>query len=49
MARDKKARERGLVWVLPAALGQGKLVEGIGWEEVVPELRAFLRHPFAVR
>jgi 3-dehydroquinate synthase len=49
MARDKKARERGLVWVLPAALGQGKMVEGIGWEEVVGELRAFLRHPFAVR
>ena len=49
MARDKKARERGLVWVLPAALGEGRMVEGIGWEEVVGELRAFLRHPFAVR
>jgi 3-dehydroquinate synthase len=49
MARDKKARERGLVWVLPAALGAGSMVEGIGWEEVAGELRAFLRHPFAVR
>ena len=48
MARDKKARERGLVWVLPAALGEGSLVEGIGWEEVVAELRGFLREPFAV-
>ncbi len=48
MARDKKARERGLVWVLPAALGEGRMVEGIGWEEVVGELRAFLRKPFAV-
>ncbi|HVT59729.1 MAG TPA: 3-dehydroquinate synthase family protein [Thermoanaerobaculia bacterium] len=45
MARDKKARERGLVWVLPAALGDGRMVEGIGWEEVMAELRAFLRDP----
>lgn len=48
MARDKKARERGLVWVLPAALGQGTVVEGIGWEEIAAELRSFLRQPFAV-
>jgi 3-dehydroquinate synthase len=48
MARDKKAREGSLAWVLPAALGRGVVVEGIGWEEVVGELRAFLREPFAV-
>ena len=48
MARDKKASERGLVWVLPAALGRGAMVEGIGWEEVAAELRAFLRQPLAV-
>ena len=48
MARDKKARERGLVWVLPAALGRGVMVEGIGWKEIVAELRTFLREPFAV-
>jgi 3-dehydroquinate synthase len=48
MARDKKARERGLVWVLPAALGVGRMVDDVGWEEVVGELRAFLRQPFGV-
>jgi 3-dehydroquinate synthase len=47
MARDKKAHERGLTWVLPKALGAGELVEGVGWEEVVAELRAFLREPLA--
>jgi 3-dehydroquinate synthase len=47
MARDKKASERGLAWVLPQALGRGHMVEGIGWEEVVRELRAFLREPLA--
>jgi 3-dehydroquinate synthetase len=46
MARDKKATETGLTWVLPAALGEGVMVEGIGWEEVVSELRGFLRDPF---
>jgi 3-dehydroquinate synthase len=48
MARDKKARERGLVWVLPVALGQGAMVEDIGWKEIVGELRGFLREPFAL-
>lgn len=46
MARDKKATERGLVWVLPAALGQGRIVEDLAWGEVLPELRSFLRDPF---
>jgi 3-dehydroquinate synthase len=48
MARDKKARERGLVWVLPSAIGEGRMVEGIGWEEVAAELRGFQRQPFAI-
>jgi len=48
MARDKKASERGLVWVLPAAPGRGAMVEGIGWDEVTAELAAFLRQPLAM-
>ncbi|HSL83567.1 MAG TPA: 3-dehydroquinate synthase family protein, partial [Thermoanaerobaculia bacterium] len=47
MARDKKARESGLVWVLPARLGEGRAVTGIGEEEVRRELEAFLRDPWA--
>jgi 3-dehydroquinate synthase len=42
MARDKKARESGLVWVLPQALGEGSMVDGISNEEVRAELEAFL-------
>ena len=29
MARDKKARESGLVWVLPRSLGEGWMADGI--------------------
>jgi 3-dehydroquinate synthase len=47
MARDKKARESGLVWVLPAAPGEGRMIEGIGMEAVREELRGFLREPWA--
>jgi 3-dehydroquinate synthase len=47
MARDKKARESGLVWVLPAAAGEGRMVDGIAMEVVRGELRGFLREPFA--
>jgi 3-dehydroquinate synthase len=46
MARDKKAKESGLTWVLPAALGQGIQVEDVGWEEVAAELGAFLAAPW---
>jgi 3-dehydroquinate synthase len=42
MARDKKARESGLTWVLPAALGEGRMVEGIGMDVVAAELRGFI-------
>jgi 3-dehydroquinate synthase len=42
MRRDKKAREAGLVWVLPRRLGDGEMVGDIGWSEVASELEAFL-------
>ena len=45
MARDKKARESGLVWVLPRDFGEGWMVEGISSDEVLAELTAFLRDP----
>jgi 3-dehydroquinate synthase len=45
MARDKKARESGLVWVLPADLGRGFMAEGIPDSEVLAELEDFLLHP----
>ncbi len=48
MARDKKARESGLVWVLPRSLGEGWMAGGIPEDEVVGELRDFLRHPLAL-
>lgn len=45
MRGDKKARELGPVWVLPEALGKGRMEEGIGWGEVEVELRDFLEAP----
>ncbi|HEX2641368.1 MAG TPA: 3-dehydroquinate synthase family protein [Thermoanaerobaculia bacterium] len=48
MSRDKKARESGLTWVLPAALGAGAMVDGIAAGEVEAELRGFLRAPFSL-
>jgi 3-dehydroquinate synthase len=45
MARDKKARESGLVWVLPRALGEGWMEDGIAEGEVRTALRDFLRDP----
>ena len=47
MARDKKARESGLVWVLPRALGDGWMAGGIPDDEVAAELREFLADPLA--
>jgi 3-dehydroquinate synthase len=47
MARDKKARESGLSWVLPAGLGDGRVVDGVAMETVREELSPFLREPFA--
>ena len=45
MEKDKKARQHGLVWVLPERLGQGRSVEGIDREEVTRELTSFLAEP----
>ncbi|HEX9670789.1 MAG TPA: 3-dehydroquinate synthase family protein [Thermoanaerobaculia bacterium] len=47
LARDKKAREDGLAWVLPAALGSGRIVEEVPPEEVRGALVPFLADPFA--
>jgi 3-dehydroquinate synthase len=46
MLRDKKARESGLVWVLPAHLGEGRTVADVTPEEVARELPGFLADPF---
>jgi 3-dehydroquinate synthetase len=48
MRRDKKARETGLVWVLPRALGDGRMVSDVSWAEVEGELTAFLTAGVAV-
>lgn len=42
MGRDKKARESGLVWILPAAPGRGEIVADLDPALVRHELRAFL-------
>jgi 3-dehydroquinate synthase len=47
MGRDKKARESGLVWVLPTALGRGEVVADLELDRVERELLAFLRDPWA--
>ena len=46
MARDKKARESGLAWVLPEALGRGTVVDDVGDAELRRELAAFLADPW---
>ena len=46
MAKDKKARESGLVWVLPRSLGEGWMMDGVPEHEVRGELADFLRDPF---
>lgn len=45
MARDKKALESGLVWVLPRTLGQGWMAGDIPADEIRTRLRAFLGDP----
>lgn len=45
--RDKKAREGGLVWVLPVALGDGRTFTDVAEEEVRSELADFLVDPWA--
>ncbi|HSS76980.1 MAG TPA: 3-dehydroquinate synthase [Thermoanaerobaculia bacterium] len=45
MARDKKALESGLIWVLPRTLGEGRMAGDVPAAEVRTELRAFLEAP----
>jgi len=45
--RDKKARESGLVWVLPVALGEGRSVDDVSETEFRRELGGFLDDPWA--
>lgn len=42
MGRDKKALESGLTWVLAADLGEGRLVDDLGFDEVRSVLTRFL-------
>jgi 3-dehydroquinate synthetase len=46
IARDKKARESGLSWILPRQLGQCEIVDDIAESEVLQELEPFLADPF---
>ena len=51
MGRDKKARESGLVWVLPASTGdggvEGRMVADLAAADVRRQLDAFLADPFS--
>jgi 3-dehydroquinate synthase len=47
MRRDKKARESGLVWVLPSRIGAGQPTSDVEEEEVLRELEIFLDSPFS--
>ncbi len=47
MARDKKALEAGLAWVLAARLGEGRIEERVPPDEIQEELRAFLANPWS--
>lgn len=46
MGRDKKAREGGIAWVLPTALGAGTVVPDVPMAEVAAELPGFLAVPW---
>lgn len=45
MGRDKKARESGLVWVLPTRIGSGQLTSEVSEKEVRQALDDFLKAP----
>jgi len=47
MSRDKKASEKGLVWVLPTQLGEHEFRADISWQRIRGELPAFLADPWA--
>lgn len=48
MARDKKARESGLAWVLPHRIGSGQASSEVETREIVQELESFLSAPLEV-
>jgi len=48
MGQDKKATESGLAWVVPAAVGEGRIVTDLGTEEVRALLGEFLSDAAAV-
>ena len=45
MRRDKKAREAGLIWVLPTRIGSAQPMSGVDEDEVSRELEIFLNDP----
>lgn len=45
MSRDKKARESGLVWVLPTGIGKARIVSDVPFEDVESHLAPFLSAP----
>jgi 3-dehydroquinate synthase len=47
MARDKKASEKGLTWVLPTRLGEHQLRSDLGREQIAAALGDFLSDPWA--
>ncbi len=47
MGRDKKATEQGVAWVLPEALGRGRIGVAVPGSEVEQALRLFLVSPFS--
>lgn len=47
MRRDKKARESGLVWVLPTRMGSGQTTSEVGEKEVLQHLDSFLAAPLS--
>ena len=47
MARDKKAGEAGLTWVMPTRLGEHQLRQGLPPGEVAAVLKRFLADPWA--
>ncbi len=47
MARDKKARESGVSWVLARSLGEGYLADDVGWGTIEQELGPFLSDPWS--
>jgi len=48
IGRDKKARESGVAWVLPAKLGEAVIVNDISRNDVERQIAPFLAAPFLI-